>query len=153
MYGCDIWTIKKAEHQRTAAFEPWCCRRFSKVPWTVRRSNQSILKEISPEYSLEVLMLKLKLQYLDTWCKELTPCDPVDCSTPGFPVHHQLPKLAQTHISVAMQPSHPLSSPSPPAFSLSQHQGFFSSLHQVDKILELQLQHQSFQWIVRVDFL
>ena len=58
------WTIKKAEH-RIDAFELWCCRRLSKVPWTARRSNQSILKEISPEYSLEGLMLKLKLQYFD----------------------------------------------------------------------------------------
>ena len=63
MYGCESWTIKKAEHQRTDAFELWCWRRLLKVPWTARRSNQSILKEISPEYSLEGLMLKLKLQY------------------------------------------------------------------------------------------
>ena len=63
MYGCDIWTIKKAEHQRIDAFELCCCRRLLRVPWTARRSNQSILKEISPEYSLEGLMLKLKLQY------------------------------------------------------------------------------------------
>ena len=63
MYGSDSWTIKKAEHQRIDAFEPWCWRRFLRVPWTARRSNQSILKEISPEYSLEGLMLKLKLQY------------------------------------------------------------------------------------------
>ena len=61
LYGCEIWTIKKAEHQRTDAFELWCWRRFLRVPWTARRSNQSILKEISPEYSLEGLMLKLKL--------------------------------------------------------------------------------------------
>ena len=65
-YGCENWTVKKAEHQRTDAFELWCCIRFLKVPWTVRRSNQSILKEISPEYSLERLMLKLKLQLLAT---------------------------------------------------------------------------------------
>ena len=63
MYGCEIWTIKKAEHQRIGAFELWCWRRLLRVPWTARRSNQSILKEISPEYSLEGLMLKLKLQY------------------------------------------------------------------------------------------
>ena len=62
MYGCESWTIKKAEHQRTDASELWYWRRLSKVPWTARRSNQSILKEISPEYSLEGLMLKLKLQ-------------------------------------------------------------------------------------------
>ena len=63
MYGCERWTIKKAEHQRIDAFELWCWRRLLRVPWTARRSNQSILKEISPEYSLEGLMLKLKLQY------------------------------------------------------------------------------------------
>ena len=62
MYGCESWTIKKAEHQRIDAFELWCWRRLLSVPWTARRSNQSILKEISPEYSLEGLMLKLKLQ-------------------------------------------------------------------------------------------
>ena len=63
MYGCASWTIKKAEHQRIDAFELWCWRRPLRVPLTARRSNQSILKEISPEYSLERLMLKLKLQY------------------------------------------------------------------------------------------
>ena len=61
MYGCESWTIKKAEHQRTDAFELWCWRRLLRVPWTTRRSNQSTLKEISPEYPLEGLMLKLKL--------------------------------------------------------------------------------------------
>ena len=64
-YGCESWTIRKAEHRRTDAFELWCWRRFLKVPWTARRSNQLILKEINPEYSLEGLMLKLKLQYSD----------------------------------------------------------------------------------------
>ena len=63
MYGCESWTIKKAEHRRIDAFELWSWRRFLRVPWTARRSNQSILKEISPGYSLEGLMLKLKLQY------------------------------------------------------------------------------------------
>ena len=63
MYGCENWTIKKAEHQSIDAFGLWCWRRLFRVPWTARRSNQSILKEISPEYSLEGLMLKLKLQY------------------------------------------------------------------------------------------
>ena len=62
IYGCDSWTIKKAEHRRIDAFELWCWRRLLRVPWTARRSNQSILKEISPEYSLEGLMLKQKLQ-------------------------------------------------------------------------------------------
>jgi len=63
MYGCESWAIKKAEHQTIDAFELWCWRRLLRVPWTARRSNQSILKEISPEHSLEGLMLKLKLQY------------------------------------------------------------------------------------------
>ena len=88
-----------------------------------------------------------------------TLCDPMNRSTPGLPVYHQLPEFTQTHVhwvSHAIQPSHPLSSPSPPVFNLSQHQGLFkwvSSLHQVAKVLELQLQHQSFQWIFRTDFL
>ena len=64
MYGCESWTIKKAEGRRIDVFELWCWRRLLRVPWTARRSNQSILKEISPEYSLEGLMLKLKLQYV-----------------------------------------------------------------------------------------
>ena len=72
MYGCESWTIKKAERRRIDAFELWCWRRLLRVPWTARRSNQSILKEISPGRSLEGLMLKLKLQTLATWCEELT---------------------------------------------------------------------------------
>ena len=63
MYECESWTIEKAEHQRIDAFELWCCRRLLRVPWTTRRSSQSILKEINPEYSLEGLMVTLKLQY------------------------------------------------------------------------------------------
>ena len=72
MYGCESWTIKKAECQRIDAFELWCWRRLLRVLWTTRRSNQSILKEISPEYSLEGLMLKLKLQYFGHLIEELT---------------------------------------------------------------------------------
>ena len=63
MYGCESWTIKKAEYWRSDTFEPWCWRKLLRIPWTARRSNQSILKEISPEYSLEGLILKLELQY------------------------------------------------------------------------------------------
>ena len=66
MYGCESWTVKKAEHRRIDAFELWCWRRLLRVPWTARRSDKSVLKDISPEYSLEGLMLKLKLQYLAT---------------------------------------------------------------------------------------
>ena len=72
MYGCESWTIKKAEHRKIDAFELWCWRRLLRVPWTARRSNQSILKEISPECSLEGLMLKIKLQYFGHLCEELT---------------------------------------------------------------------------------
>ena len=73
IYGCESWAIKKGEHRRTDAFELWCWRRFLRVPWAARRSNQSILKEISPEYSLEGLMLKLKLQYFghEMWRTDL----------------------------------------------------------------------------------
>ena len=72
MYGCESWTVKKAERRRIDAFELWCWRRLLRVLWTARRASQSILKEISPEYSLEGLMLKLKLQYFGQRCKELT---------------------------------------------------------------------------------
>ena len=88
-----------------------------------------------------------------------TLCDPMNRSTPGLPVHHQLPEFTQTHVhrvSDATQPSHPLLSPSPPALNLSQHQGlskWVSSSHQVAKVLEFQLQHQSYQWTPRTDLL
>ena len=107
----------------------------------------------------EVVVVYLLVQFSSVTQSCPTLCDPMDCSMPGFPVHHQLPELAQTHVywvGEAIQSSHPLSSPSPPAFSLSQHQGLFqwiSSLNQVDKVLELQLHHQSFQRIFRTDFL
>ena len=71
MYECESWTIKKAEHWRIDAFELWCWRRLMRVSWTARRSNLSILKEISPEYSLEVLMLKLKLHYFGPWMRRI----------------------------------------------------------------------------------
>ena len=89
----------------------------------------------------------------------LTLCDPLNHSLPGLPVHHRLPEFTQTHVhrvTDAIQPSHPLSSPSPPAPSLSQHQSLFqwiNSSHEVAKVLEFQLQHQSFQWTFRIDFL
>ena len=88
-----------------------------------------------------------------------TLCDPMNCSMPGLPVHHQLPESTQTRVQWvgdAIQPSHPLSSPSPPALNLAQHQGlsqWVSSSHQVAKVLEFQLQHQSFQWTPRIDLL
>ena len=73
MYGCESWSIKKAEHQRIDAFELWCWRRLLRVPWTTRRSNQSILKEISPEYSLEGLMWKLKIQHFGHLMRRTNP--------------------------------------------------------------------------------
>ena len=78
VYGCESWTMKKAEHQRIDAFELWCWRSLLRVPWTARRSNQSILKEISPEYLLEGLMLKLKLRYFGHLMRktDLTGKDP-----------------------------------------------------------------------------
>ena len=75
MYGCDSWTIKKAEHRRIDAFELWYWRRLLRVPWTAKRSNQSILKEISPECSLEGLMLKLKLQYSSQLMRRADSCE------------------------------------------------------------------------------
>ena len=72
IYGCESWTVKEAEHWKIDAFELWCWRRLLRVPWTARTSNQSILKEISPEYSLKGLMLSFNSNTLATWCKELT---------------------------------------------------------------------------------
>ena len=108
-----------------------------------------------------IAVINIKAQFFDKFSSVaqlcLTLCDPMNCSTPGFPVYHQLLELACTHVhwvSDAIQPSHPLSSSSP-AFNLSQHQGLFqwvSSSHQVAKVLEFQLQHQPFQWTFRTDF-
>ena len=75
MYGCESWTIKKAERRRMDAFELWCWRRFLRVPWTAKRSNQSILKEISPGCSVEGLMLKLKLQYFGHLMRRVDSCE------------------------------------------------------------------------------
>ena len=105
----------------------------------------------------KTVVLSVQFSLVSQSC--LTLCDPMNCSMPGLPVHHQLPKLAQTHVhrvGDAIQPSHLLSSPSPPAFSLSQHQSLFqwvSSLHQVAKGLEFQFRHLSFHWTFRTDFL
>ena len=79
IYECESWTIKKAVHLRIDAFELWCWRRLLRVPWTARRSNKSLLKEISPEYLFERLMLKLKLYTLATWCKDLTSLKKPGC--------------------------------------------------------------------------
>ena len=171
MYGCESWTIKKTECQRIDAFELWCWRRLLRVPWTARRSNQSILKEISPGCSLEGIMLKLKLQYFGHLMRRVdslertlmlggigsrrrrgqqlelgmeqqfgsvqfssvaqscpTLCKPMNHSTGGLTVHHHLPEFTQTNVhrvSDAIQPSHPLSSPFPPAPNPSEPQRLF----------------------------
>ena len=134
MYGCESWTIKKDGCWRIDTFELWCSRRLLRVPWIAQRSNQSILKEINPEYSLAELMLKLKLQYFGhlmqsathwkrPWCwgsdeseSDITQscptlCDPMNCSTPSFAVFHYLLEVAHIHVhwvNDAIQPSHPL---------------------------------------------
>ena len=108
-------------------------------------------------YIVFLSSISVQFSLVAQWC--LILCDPMDCSMPRFPVHHQLLESTQTHVhwvSDAIQPSHPLSSPCPPAFNLTQDQNFFqwvSSLYQVVKVLEFQLQHQSFQWLLRTDFL
>ena len=105
-------------------------------------------------YNLILVTTSVQFSSVTQSCPTL--CDPMDCSTPGLPVHHQFPEFTQTHahwVDDAIQPSHPVASPSP-AFSFSQHQGLFkwvSSSHQMAKILEFQLQHQSFQWTPRID--
>ena len=115
-----------------------CCKeQYCIGTWKVRSMNQGKFSSV---------------QFSSVAQSCLTLCDPMECSTPGLPVYHQLPELTQTHVHWvvdAIQPSHPLSSPSPPTLNLSQHRGLFkwvSSSHQVAKVLEFQLQHQSYQW-------
>ena len=117
------------------------------------------IKQLRSKQSVYVHMCIDYVQFSSVTQSCLTLCDPMNRSTPGLPVHHQLPESTQTHVhwvGDAIQPSYPLLSPSLPAFNLSQHQGLFqwvSSSHKVAKVLEFQLQHQSFQWILSVDFL
>ena len=141
MFGCESWTVKKAEHQRIDAFELWCWRRLLRVPWTARRSNQSILKEISPGWSLEGLMLKLKLQYFghlmgraDSFLKDPDAGKDSRQEEKGTTEdemvgwNHRLNghEFGWTPgVGDAIQPSHPLPSPSPPAPNPSQHQDLF----------------------------
>ena len=130
---------------------------FEDAPVIILRKTTPRLTFHNPTYIANLTCFQ-QYQFSSVTQSCLTLCNPMDCSTPGFPIRHQLPELAQTHfhqVGDAIQPSYPLSSPSPPAFNLSQHQGLFqwvSSLHQVAKILEFQLQHQSLQWILRTDF-
>ena len=135
MYGCESWTVKKAERPRIDAFELWCWRRLLRVPWTARRSNQSILKEISPGISLEGMMLTLKLQYfghlmrrVDSLEKTLMLGGIGGRRRRGQQRVRQLDGITETQVhrvSDAIKPSHPLSSPSPPAPNPSQHQSLF----------------------------
>ena len=112
-------------------------------------------RKIKPDVSILLYWHKFQFSSVAQSCPTL--CNPKNCSMPCLPVHHQLPEFTQTHVhwvGDVIQPSHPLSSPSPPALNLSQHQGLFkriSSSHQVAKVLEFQLQHQSFQWIFTTD--
>ena len=156
-YGCEaLWKLL----QRLWVKE-WKCW-WPRLPNHVTHVYKIILEQCHP-----------LLHYLDpfnteeiTWFQfssvaQLCPtlCDPMNCSIPGLPVYHQLQEFTQTHVhwvGDAIQPSHPLSSPSPPVLKLSQHQGLFkwvNSSHQVDKGLEFQLQHQSFQWTPRTGLL
>ena len=141
----------------------WIFRLISfRMDWLDLLAVQGTLKSLLQHHSSKASMLlrdgvSQSVSSVTQSC--LTLCDPMDCGTPGLPVHHQLPELTQTHVhwvSDAIQPPHSLSSPSPPTFNLSQLQGLFkwvSSSHQVTKVLDLQLQHQSFQWIFRTYFL
>ena len=145
---------RQQSSQREFTMRPVTFRIPSK-PWTSFGSFASLKKKERERESHQ--MYKHSVNSVTQ--PHYTLCNPMDCSTPSFPVHHQLLKLTQNHVhrvSDAIQPSHPLSSPYPPAFNLFQHQGLFqwvSSSHQVAKVLELQLQHQSFQWLFRTDFL
>ena len=122
-------------------------RQKGQTPWMIQTTD----------FIQEVILISVQFSSVTQSC--LTLCDPMDCSTPGFPVHHQLVEFTQTHVhwvGDAIQQSHPLSFPSPPAPNPSQHQSLFqwvSSSHQEAKVLELQLQHQSFQLTPRTDLL
>ena len=127
--------------------------------WNLSQNHHSIVRELVHIIEANSDSAYVSVQFSSVAQSCPTLCNPMSRSTTGLPVHHQLPESTQTHVhrvGDAIQPSHPLSSPSPPAFNLSQHQGLFqwvSSSHQVAKVLEFQLQHQSFQWTPRTDLL
>ena len=136
-----------------------CCETSPQILLGGAHSFERHKSTVSPFAWQSNKALLFSVQFSSVAQSCLTLCNPMDCSRPGLPVHHQLPEFTQTHVhwvGDAIQTSHPLSSPSPPAFNFSQHQGLFqgvSSSHQVAKVLEFQLQHQSFQWTFRTDFL
>ena len=127
MYGCESWAVKKAERRRIDAFELWCWRRLLRIPWTARRSNQSILKEISPECSLEGLMLKLKLQYFGHLMQRAESLEKTLMlgKIEGRRRREQLNGHGFGWTPGVGDGIKPLSPPSPFAFNLSQHQGLF----------------------------
>ena len=139
----------------------WMGSTFPSHSYPLLKNKQTTLifeiKKIKKKDFEKIKFLPPGLLFCGCWVVQscLTLCDPMDCSTPGFPVLHHLSEFAQTYVhwvDDAIQPSHPLSSPSPPALNLSQHQWIHSS-HEITKLWELQLQHQLFPWISRVDFL
>ena len=183
MYGCESWTIKKSEHQRIDAFELWCWRKVLRVPWTARKSNQSIPKEINPEYSLTELMLKLqyfghlmwrvdslektmimgkiegrrrrgwqRIRWLDG--NPMTPW--IAARQASLCITNPLSSLKLTSIESVMPSSHFILWHTllllPSTFAIIRDFSNESAVHIRTKTLQFQLQHQSFQWVFRVDF-
>ena len=137
-----------------------CTPMFATALFTIARTwKQPRCQQMNEWMNTEIVVHIHNIQFSLVAQLCLTHCNPINCSTPGLPVHHQLQEFTETHVhrvSDAIQPSHPLSSPSPPALNPSQHQGLFqwlNYLHEVAKVLEFQLQHQSFQRTPRTDLL
>ena len=147
-------------HTRSlGSLPPRCPSRLSECSAIFNKKHIKYYKKTYSNFLNWFIPHKNCLQFSSVAQSCPTLCDPMNRSMPGLPVHHQLPEFTQTHVHQVgdvIQPSHPLSSPSPPAPNPSQHQGFFqwvSPSHQVAKVLEFQLQHQSFQWTPRTDLL